>query len=451
LEYIPILLLYALIFLLFLLKPRIGFLCFVFTASFDNFLYGDAFGFKIKVYQIFLFSGLLTFLLANLLMKAKIQKDGIVLLLLSYWAVGFISLRNAENKTDSYIILTIELIAILIYFLVVQAVRDREIVRKALLAIIHSGTFVALLSIFQVVTYNLGLLSMVMHTRQFSWGRPMGTFFESNYLGAYSLSISLIIIGLLVSRQREINPIYLVISLFLQLVTLLLSMTRGAWLGLPFGLIVLFLLIRVMKKEEWGLRWITTAFLSIGVIFLLTVSVYFLVPSAPDVIWERLKSFSALNLEPESYSAESVRWGKMLQIIDVIPDRPFLGFGPGQAGMLIGEYRWYDPDIDYLRRGAGSPNLFFGIIFQRGFLGFFLFCSFLALFLKRILGSLRRITDDFLQTALMSIFLGFSGVFFTFMITDNHLLAFFWIYMGLMIGIVNIASADQDNPTGWTS
>jgi uncharacterized membrane protein SpoIIM required for sporulation len=60
-------------------------------------------------------------------------------------------------------------------------------------------------------------------------------------------------------------------------------------------------------------------------------------------------------------------------------------------------------------------------------------------------------TDEFLQTALVSIFLGFSGVFFTFMITDNHLLAFFWIYMGLMIGIVNLATDDQDDTKSWTS
>jgi O-antigen ligase len=433
------------------LKPRIGFLCFVFAASFDNFLYYDILGFKIKLYQVFLISGLLGFLLANLLMRAKIRKDAVFLLLVSYWAVGFISLQNAEIKTDAYVILTIELISILIYFLVVQAVRDREIVRKALLAIIHSGTFVALFSIFQVVTYNLGLLSMVMHTRQFFWGRPMGTFYESNYLGAYSLSVSLILIGLLISRQKEINPLYLVFSLSLQLVSLLLSMTRGAWLGLPFGLIVLFLLIRFMKKKQWGLRWMTMAAVSIGAIFLLIIALYFLVPSVSDVIWERLTSFGSMNLNPQSYSAEGVRWGKMQQMIEVIPERPILGFGPGQAGMLVGEYTWYDPDVDYLRRGAGSPNLFFGIVFQRGFLGFFLFCVFLAVFLKKILGTMRKMTDEFLQTALVSIFLGFSGVFFTFMITDNHLLAFFWIYMGLMIGIVNLATDDQDDTKSWTS
>jgi putative inorganic carbon (HCO3(-)) transporter len=444
-EYIPIIFLYTLILALFLVKPKIGFLGFIFFISFDNYLFWNGFGVKIKIYQVFLLGGLMAFLLMNFLMKAKIKKDTIFLLLLIYWAAGFISLKNAPNKTDAYIILIVELVSILIYFLVIQMLRDRSLIKATLMTILLSGNFVALLSIYQVIAYNLGLPSRVIQTNQFFWGRPVGTFYESNYLGAYSLSIVLIIIGLLLSNQKEISRVYLGISLMMQLLTLLLSMTRGAWLGLFFGFFLLYLLLRYVEKQKKGFRFVNLAVVTLFLFLVPSLLVYFFAPSFSEKTWNRFSPFQSLNFQPASYSPEAIRWKKMTGTFESIKSSPLIGFGPGQAGMISGEQVWYQPEVDYLRRGTGSANLFLGIMFQRGLLGLMLFIPVLVIFFKRAFHALKNMPDDFLKTVLRSIFVAFCAVFFTFMFTDNHLLAFFWVYLGIVVSIINIASRSNEN------
>ncbi len=444
-EYLIIILLYSFVLVLFFLKPKFGFLGFIFFVSFDNFLFWNGLGIKIKIYQVFLISGLLAFLFLNLLMKAKIKKDLIFLLLLLYWAAGWISLKNSLNKTDAYIILAIELISILIYFLVIQMLRDKKLIKASLKAILFSGNFVALFSIYQVIAYNLGFPSQVIQTNQFFWGRPVGTFYESNYLGAYSLSIILIIIGLLVSAQKEIGRIFLIVSLILQLLTLMLSMTRGAWLGLFFGFFLLYLLMRFVEKQKKGFRFVNLAVITLFIFLIPSLLVYFFTPSFSEKTWTRFSSFGSLDFEVSSLSPEAVRWYKMLDTIKSIKREPLLGFGPGQAGTVFGEQKWYQPEIDYLRRGAGSANFFLGVVFQRGLMGLLLFIPVLVIFFHKTFLTLKSMPDDFLKTVLRSIFVAFCGVFFTFMFTDNHLLAFFWVYLGMIISIVNLAPADREN------
>jgi putative inorganic carbon (HCO3(-)) transporter len=331
----------------------------------------------------------------------------------------------------------------LIYFLVVQMLRNRKLIKAALMAILLSGNFVALLSIFQVVAYNLGLPSKVIQTDYFFWGRPVGTFYESNYLGAYSLSVALIIIGLLLSQQKEISRVYLGVSLILQLLTLLLSMTRGAWLGLFFAFFLLYLLLRFVERQKSGFRFVNLAAISLFVLLIPSLFSYFVSPSFSENIWARFSSFGSLNFEPLSYSPEAVRWGKMLQTIDAIKNEPLFGFGPGQAGMLAEEYEWYQLEVDYMRRGAGSANFFLGITFQRGLLGLLLFVPVLVILCQKTFRALKTISDDFMKTVLRSVFVAFSGVLFTFMFSDNHLLAFFWLYLGLIVSITNLSPKER--------
>ena len=442
-EYLTVILLAAAIFVFYLLEPKAGFIAFIFASSFDNFLYWDGLGFKVKIYQVFLLSGLFTFLMMNLLSKAKIKKDNLFFLLLLYWSCGFISLKNAGNMTDAFIILAVELISMLIYFLVIQTVRTEKLIINTLKAILLSGNFVALYGIFQVIGYNLGLKTQVMDTQTYSWGRPTGTFYESNYLGAYSLSIALILLSLLSSKLELFKKNYLRASLFLQLVSLILSMTRGAWAGLIFGTLLLgLLLVFTERRKRWGRLVYSVSLLlilslvSVGLIasFSSTVSGDFL---------NRFSTFKSLDFKPDSYSTESVRLSKMSRAVEVIKSNFWVGYGPGQAGLYSDTFIWYNPEEEYLRRGAGASNFFLSILFQRGVLGLIILCSFLAIFFRQTLRALAKIEDDSMKVILRSIFIGFCGVFFTFMFTESHLLAFFWVQMGFIAAIRNFALAGQ--------
>jgi O-antigen ligase len=438
LEYIVVLLIFLAIFLLFLLKPEIGFLAFVLTSPFDHFLYYDNAGFRVKIYQVFLLAGLSAFLMMNLLSKKKIRRDRIFVILVLYWLAGFVSLGNADSFTDAAVLLIIELVSILIYFLVLQMTATEVRIGKTIKAIILSANFVALLSLMQVIGYNLGFKTRVIHTDKFFFGQPVGTFYESNWLGAFAMSMSLILIGLLTSRQKSVRRGYLTVSLCLQVLVLVLSMTRGAWLGFGFGLIVLVLVLPLSRERGNILR--VARFASAVAVLLVTLGVglYLVFPSLAQSVSDRVASFKSLNLDPESYSPEGTRVAKMARAIELIKRHPWIGCGPGQARLINSALRFYDPESAVQNRGTGTSNLFLSVLFQRGILGLSLFLAFLGLLFFKTIKTLKIMRDDLLKAVLRSLFISFCGLFFTFMFTENHLLAFFWIQIGLMVSVLHL-------------
>jgi hypothetical protein len=201
--------------------------------------------------------------------------------------------------------------------------------------------------------------------------------------------------------------------------------------------------LRFVEKQKRGFRFVNLAVVTLFIFLIPSLLVYFFAPSFSEKTWTRFSSFQSFNFELTSYSPEAVRWRKMVGTFESIKSQPLIGFGPGQAGMISGEQRWYQPEIDYLRRGAGSANFFLGVVFQRGLVGLTLFIPVLIIFFRKTFRALKSMPDDFFKTVLRSIFVGFCGVFFTFMFTDNHLLAFFWVYLGLIISIINLAQVGQ--------
>jgi O-antigen ligase len=441
LEYIVVLLIFLAILVLFLLKPVIGFLAFVFTSPFDYFLYYDHAGLRVKIYQVFLLAGLSAFLMMNLLSKKKIRKDRIFVILVLYWLAGFVSLGNADSFTDALILLTVELISIAIYFYVLQMTATEVRIGKTIKAIILSANFVALLSLMQVIGYNLGFKTRVIHTDKFFFGQPVGTFYESNWLGAFAMSMSLILIGLLTSKQKYFRKGFLSVSLCLQVLVLLLSMTRGAWLGFGFGLILLVLLLPVGREKGNILR--AARFASASAILLVTLGVgfYLVFPSIAQSVSDRVASFKSLNLDPGSHSPEGTRVAKMARAIELIKGHPWIGCGPGQARLINSAFRFYDPESSTQNRGTPTSNLFLSVLFQRGLLGLSLFLAFLGLLFFKTIKTLKRERDRLLKAVLRSLFVSFCGLFFTFMFTENHLLAFFWVQIGLIVSVLHIAGS----------
>jgi O-antigen ligase len=304
----------------------------------------------------------------------------------------------------------------------------------------------------QVIGYNLGFKTRVIHTDQFFFGRPVGTFYESNWLGAFAMSISLILIGLLTSRQKSMRKGYLTISLCLQLFVLLLSMTRGAWLGFGFGLAALVLLLPLGRKKGNILR--VARFASASAVLLVTLGVgsYLVFPSLAQSVFDRFTSFKSLNLDPGSYSPEGVRLAKMARAIKLIKLHPWIGCGPGQARLINSAFRFYDPESTVQNRGTGASNLFLSVLFQRGILGLSLFLAFLGLLFFKTIKTLKRVADDLLKVVLKSLFISFCGLLFTFMFTENHLLAFFWVQIGLIASVLHLAGSHpiglENRPNG---
>jgi O-antigen ligase len=258
----------------------------------------------------------------------------------------------------------------------------------------------------------------------------------------------LIILGLLASKARVVNRNYLRASLLLQLFALILSVTRGAWIGLFLGVFLLIWLL-VQTEKKWGMPFLKAVSFLLLIVLIAVVLVYSFSSSVTEDVVNRMTSLKTLDFNVDSRSTESVRFSRMQRVAQIIKSRLWLGYGPGQAGFYSEVFSWFDIEDDYLRRGAGAANIFLSVLFQRGVLGLAVIGVFLVIFLLRTVRALPRIRDDAQRAVLRSVFLGFCGVLMTFMFTENHLLAFFWVQMGFILAVQDCALSPQTNsPAG---
>ncbi len=207
---------------------------------------------------------------------------------------------------------------VVIYFMVVNYVRDREQVRKLLLAVILTAVIIAFIAFLQIPSG-----SRVTAPFEGETGEP-------NTLGGYLVLVLAITLGLL-SESRLISARIMIsgLALFL-LIPIAYTMSRTSWLALIAMLITTILMSR-QKLLFLGLA-------SAGMIFLLL--------AMPDQISERL-AFTVTErahttsveifgfvLEP-SASARLVAW---IDLAQDIPKHPFLGHGVTGYTFLDAQY-----------------------------------------------------------------------------------------------------------------
>lgn len=207
---------------------------------------------------------------------------------------------------------------VVIYFMIVNYVRDRKQVRKLLLAVLVTAAIIAFIAFLQIP-------GGARVTAPFE-----GETGEPNTLGGYLVLVLAITLGLLSeSRRTSVRIAIGGLALFL-LIPIAYTMSRTSWLALIAMLITTILMSR-QKLLFLGLA-------STGMIFLLL--------AMPDQISQRLAftvterahttSVEILGfvLEP-SASARLVAW---IDLVQDIPKHPFLGHGVTGYTFLDAQY-----------------------------------------------------------------------------------------------------------------
>ncbi|MFD0274847.1 O-antigen ligase family protein [Kitasatospora sp. NPDC127111] len=147
--------------------------------------------------------------------------------------------------------------------------------------------------------------------------RPIGVFAQPNELGlaaAMTLCFSIAITVLAFRQRRRTTGALCAATAALALVALLLSLSRGAWIGATLGLVVLAALLREARRP-----------LLTGLAALVTVAVVQLVVlrTTANVVTQRL--LTLFNGQRNPYDVRPEVWAEAL---DQLGRRPLLGSGP---------------------------------------------------------------------------------------------------------------------------
>jgi len=244
------------------------------------------------------------------------------------------------------------------YFLTVQLITNREWLVRCSVAVAAAATLTSLYGIVLIFTGGGYTSDAWTDSEMFSeWGaRAVATLENPNMLGEYLILSIPIVCSMLIGRGEGLRRVSALISIGIMGVCLILTSSRGAWLGLIIAMVVYVFIWH--RRALWGL-------------FAGVAMIPFLPYILPESIISRFTSIGNMADSSTSYRVYSWRAS-----VEMIADN-FLG------GIGIGEGAWDRIYPIYAYQGVeASPhshNLFLQIWLNLGVFGLLVFAVFIFL------------------------------------------------------------------------
>ncbi len=258
------------------------------------------------------------------------------------------------------------------YFETVWLLRERDWLARCSVAGVISASIAALVGIFQYLTGTSVMAEAWVDSEMFESiaGRAVGTLENPNMLGEYLILMIPLAVVMLVGHGEGLRRIPAFVCLGIMGVCLILTWSRGAWLGLIFAAI-LFLFI-------WHRRAMWLFFAGVAAIPLLP---YIL----PASIIQRFTSIGNLSDSSTSYRVNIWR-----AACEMLEDFGFTGIG-------IGESAWFRVYPMYAYMGVEtaphSHNLFLQIWLETGICGLTVFILILFLLCQSVFTMCRQLRE----------------------------------------------------------
>ncbi len=258
------------------------------------------------------------------------------------------------------------------YFEVVWLLRERQWLMRCSVAGVLSASLTALYGIFQYVTGSSRMAEAWVDKEMFDaiGNRVVGTLENPNMFGEYLILMIPLALLMLVGYGEGLRRLHAFVCLGIMGVCLIMTWSRGAWLGLMFALVV-FLFI-------WHRRAVWMLFAGVASIPLLP---YIL----PESIIQRFTSIG--NLSDSSTSYRVFIWRAAC---DMVRDHGWTGIG-------IGESAWDRLYPKYMYMGVEaaphSHNLFLQIWLETGIFGLLIFLLILFLLCQSLFTLCRQLQE----------------------------------------------------------
>jgi hypothetical protein len=154
-----------------------------------------------------------------------------------------LSILVSEFPTFSLRIVSLEVLAIVLFWGVSVALETREQLSLAIRLWLWVSNAMALLEILDIILGVAGLprLFQVKHADMFSLGRPTGWFAEPDRAAQYHMLVALWTLPIfmvgrdLPAKDRLTSPTLIRISFLLNIIIVILGVGRSAWLGFMLG------------------------------------------------------------------------------------------------------------------------------------------------------------------------------------------------------------------------
>lgn len=314
-----------------------------------------------------------------------------------------------------------------VFFAVIYSVRTRKQQVPLLYAVTFSASMISAYAIFQ--HFRIDLISWAPDQ---DLTRSISTLGGPTYLGAYLALVLPLALALSVARDCPKNlRIMGCISVVLMTPALLFTFARSAWLAFLVSLLFLLAinLTFILRKK----------YLALVLVGLLLVS--FLVLSSGKLSPYVQRAKSSFNLTRGS--SGGIRLLAWRQAIQMIKDKPLLGWGPETFGLIFPRYITVEWE-QTVRRDFPTDkahNDLLQVASTTGLASLLPYVLIFAFFFWDSLRSIKHISDTFQKNLLRGLCAGVLGYLvqlqFNFSVVD--ITPIFWVFVGMATSISSVA------------
>lgn len=389
-------------------------------------------GVRLTFLDVTLTLTLLVWLAASLGTRQRILIPAIGGAIAVFLLLAFTSLvMGIESTPPESVRLFMKMVnSVLVCFTVVNVVRDAGALRQATAAVLlAAGGAAALALMFYVIPATvasalLGSLArlgypevqVLRYIADTEILRATGTAVDPNVLGGMLLLVMPLLVTQLFGPEPVLNRRVLACLLLAVVAALVLSYSRGSWLGAAVGCLFVGTL---QYRRVW---------LALGV-----AAALLLITPQGELVMQRFQE--GVTFEDR---ASQMRLGEYKDALRLIERYPFLGVGFGRA-----------PEMDIY---VASSSIYLMMASQMGLIGLSAFLAVVVLLYRHALGRRPRITNPGLRSLQIGALGGVSGALaaglfdhFFFNLQFPHTGALFWLMIGLTTAVTMIGAPSTDD------
>jgi O-antigen ligase len=357
--------------------------------------------------------------------RVKLVLGGIDALVLIFGATVALSVLISFNRADSLPVAAVYLIFAAFYFVVRSVINTRQKLLAAVSTLALGGLLVSAFGLWQYVTGNFTMADYWIDEEMFGEGvaRIYSTLANPNMLGQYLIFIVIIAFGMLYYMKGALMKLAAMGILGAAGLTMLLTHSRGAWLGLIFAMGI-FTLLRDRR------------------LIILAVIALFAAPFVlpPEVI-TRFMSIGDLT-ETSTWYRLSLWEGA----VSVLRTFWLSGIGPGEDNFAF-IYHLYALSAAYTRH---SHNFFLQVMIEYGVVGIVAVMAAVAVFAKRqMVAGVTHTSDSARRTVAAVLLAGVAGFLLAGLMDhvwyNLRLMAFFWVIIALGASQIENAEWRHEN------
>lgn len=416
--------------------PFWGFSAIIFFLPFERFPTYAIGGTDIKINTVLGFIVLLAWIFALMFngKKWKVQPNAIAVPLCLFIMAILLSLTQAINLDRAYTVTAFVLFTIFLGIMATNMIATKEDLQKIIKVLFYSSLIAGAFGLFQFAGDVVGLPSSITLLKEgygsgtFGFPRIQAFSMEPLYFANYLfLPICLGLAYFFGQVRNFVNRWWIVALTILLLLNLILTVSRGAYIGFVGAFLVLGVLMfkQIFTWKNVLVMVFSVALVGYGVAFAL---------SNGDT--RATNEFVKHVLVKDFNNGESVqsRLSASAQAYSIYKENPLLGIGLGNYGPYVKSYPMNMP------KGGWDivNNEYLEIMAETGTLGIVSFVLILITIIIRSLLAVFRAKDEYLKLTMMGMLAAFIGVLVQFASMSTLYIIHIWVLIGLMIATQNL-------------